>query len=125
MKKLNDKDREIFNNIFESLDFENYKAIQSESKSGRYIQSKNIFKKRNLKGHGIQRTIIPCNTNDFYTRLEILLGLKLSGHNNVLSEASNLIDELYKRGERQNEQHNRNALNKFHIKILINILVSI
>ena len=32
MNKLKDKDREIFNNILESLDFENYKAIRGESK---------------------------------------------------------------------------------------------
>ena len=36
MKELNDKDREIFINVLESLDFENYKAIRGESKSGRY-----------------------------------------------------------------------------------------
>ena len=35
LKKLNDKDRKIFNNILESLDFENYKPIRGESKSGR------------------------------------------------------------------------------------------
>ena len=35
LKKLNDKDREIFKSILESLDFENYKAIRCESKSGR------------------------------------------------------------------------------------------
>ena len=45
LKKLNDKDREIFNNVLESLDFENYKAIRGQSKSGRYKQSKIIFEK--------------------------------------------------------------------------------
>ena len=34
LKKLNDQDIEIFYNILESLDFENYKAIRGESKSG-------------------------------------------------------------------------------------------
>ena len=43
----------------------------------------------------------------------MLLGLKFSGHTEILTEASSLIDELYKRGEKQNEQQNRNALNKF------------
>ena len=66
-----------------------------------------------LKGRGIEKTIIPSNIIDIYTRLEILLGLKLSGHTNTLTEASNLIDELYKRGEIQNKQQYRNALNKF------------
>ena len=35
LKKLNDKDREIFNKKLESLDFEKYRAIRGESKSGR------------------------------------------------------------------------------------------
>ena len=67
----------------------------------------------NLEGEGVQKIIIPSNIIDIYTRLEILLGLKLSGHIDTLTEASNLIDELYKRGEIQNKQQYRNALNKF------------
>ena len=59
------------------------------------------------------KTIIPSNINDIYTRLETLLGLKLSGHTDTLTEASNLKDELYKRGETQNEQQYRNAFDKF------------
>ena len=65
-----------------------------------------------LQGQGV-KIIIPSNIIDIYTRLEILLGLKLSGHTDTLTEASNLIDELYKRGEIQNKQQYRNALNKF------------
>ena len=65
-----------------------------------------------LQGEGI-KIIIPSNIIDIYTRLEILLGLKLSGHTDTLTEASNLIDELYKRREIQNEQQYKNALNKF------------
>ena len=67
-----------------------------------------------LKGRGVQKIIIPSNIIDIYTRLEILLGLKLSGHTDTLTEASNLLDELYKRGEIQNKQQYRNALNKFN-----------
>ena len=44
-----------------------------------------------LKGRGIQKFIIPSNVIDIYTKLEILLGLKLSGHTDTLSEASALI----------------------------------
>ena len=65
-----------------------------------------------LQGEGV-KIIIPSNIIDIYTRLEILLGLKLSGHTDTLTEASNLIDELYKRGEIQTNYHYRNALNKF------------
>ena len=66
-----------------------------------------------LKGRGIEKIIIPSNIIDIYTRLKFLLGLKLSGHTNTLTEASNSIDEIYKRGEIQNKQQYRNALNKF------------
>ena len=69
----------------------------------------------NLQGEGL-KNIIPSNINDIYTRLEILLGLfilELSSHTDTLTEASNLIDELYKRGEIQNKQQYRIALNKF------------
>ena len=65
-----------------------------------------------LEGQGM-KIIIPSNIIDIYTRLEVLLGLKLSCHTNTLTEASNLIDELYKRGEIRNKQQYRNALNKF------------
>ena len=65
-----------------------------------------------LEGDGL-KIIIPSNIIDIYTRLEILLGLKLSGHTDTLTEASNLIDELYKRGEIQNKQQYRNAIKKF------------
>ena len=58
------------------------------------------------------KVIIPSNIIDIHTRLEILLGLKLSGHTDTLTEASNLTDEIYKIGETQNEQPYRNALNK-------------
>ena len=112
MKKLNVKDREIFNNVSENLDLENDKAISGESKSGRYKQSKTNFKKHISEEQRIP-IIIPSNIIDIYTRLEILLGLKVSVHTDSLAEASNLINELYKRGEIQNKQHYRNALNKF------------
>ena len=112
MKKVNDKDNEILNNIIQSFSFGNYKAIRGESKSGSYKQSKINFKRHNLKGQGVQ-IIIPSNVIDIYTRLEILLGTKLCGHSNTLTEASNLIDVLYKGGENQNEQQYRNAPNKF------------
>ena len=46
---------------------------------------------------------VPSNIIDIWTRLEVLLGLKLSSHTNTLTEASSLIDELYKNGEIQTE----------------------
>ena len=112
LKKLNNRDREIHINILESLDLKNFKAIRGESKSGRYKQSKNIFKKHNWEGQGV-KIIKPSNVFDIYTSLEVLLGLKHSEHSDILTEASNLIDELHKRGEIQTEKQYRIALNKF------------
>ena len=78
----------------------------------------------NSQGEGV-KIIIPSNIIDIYTRLEILRGLKLSGHSDTLSEASALIDELYKGGEIQNIRQYRDALSKFKIKIHTFILVYI
>ena len=72
----------------------------------------NIESSSDLEGQGV-KVIIPSNIIDIYTRLEILLGLKLSGHTDTLTEASALIDQLYKLSEFQNKQQYRNALNKF------------
>ena len=104
----------IFSTIFESVDFENYNAIRGESKSSRCEHSKTNFKKHILKGLGIEKVIIPSNIFDINTRLEVLLELRISGHFNTLTEAGNLIDELYERGEIQNKQQYRNALNKYN-----------
>ena len=61
------------------------------------------FDEIDLEGQGV-KIIIPSNIIDIYTRLEVILGLKLSGHTDTLTEASNFLDELYKRGEIQNKQ---------------------
>ena len=37
----------------------------------------------------------------------------MSGHTDTLTEASNLFDEFYKRGEIENDHQYRNALDKF------------
>ena len=65
------------------------------------IESENEY--NNLQGEGV-KVIIPHNNFDFWTRLEVLLGLKLSGRFDTLTEASNLPDELWKRGETESEQ---------------------
>ena len=61
----------------------------------------------------MKKIFIPSKVIGIYTRLEILLGLKLSGHTVTLTEASNLIDGVYRIGDIQNEQQYRNALDKF------------
>ena len=66
----------------------------------------------NLQREGVN-IIIPSKLFDIYTRPEVPLGLKLSGHTDTLTEGTNLIDKLCKRGEIQNKKQYRNALNKF------------
>ena len=106
-----------------------YSPITGENKSGRFKNLKNnldenvdkVFKRSiqrdvesgDLQGKG-EKNIIASKIIDLCTKLEVLLGLKLSGHTDFLTEASNLMDETYKRVEIQCEQHYRNALNKFH-----------
>ena len=68
---------------------------------------------KKLKGRRIEKIIIPSNIIEIFTRLEALLGIKLSGHTDTLTEASNLTDELYKRGEKLNKRQYGNARNKF------------
>ena len=53
------------------------------------IQNK-TFNEIDLEVQGL-KIIIPSNIIDIYTRLEILLGLKLSGHTDTLTEATKII----------------------------------
>ena len=118
---MNEMEKVIFGDILQKTNYNNRKR-QKGLMSGRdrHIQNKldddvrktlNLDKK--LMGREIEKILIPSNIIDIYTRLEVLLGLRLSGHTNILTEASNLIDELYKLGEIQNKQQYRNAPNKF------------
>ena len=62
------------------------------------------------------KIIIPSNIIDIWTRLEVLLGWKLFGHTDTLTEASNVTDNFYKRFETQNKQQNQNFLDKYLTK---------
>ena len=119
-KSMTDKDKLMFRAILQKTGCYNRKPTKGRMTGrDRYIKNKldnDVMRILNLdtklKGKGIEKVIIPSNITDIYTRLEVLLGLKLSGQTDTLTEASNLIDELYKRGEIQNKQQYRNALNK-------------
>ena len=113
LKKLDKTETTTYKQLLKTLNYKNYKHKSGEKISGRYKNTNNLLVPINLQGRGVEKIIIPSNLIDIYTRLEVLLGLKLSGHSNTLTEASNLIDELYKRGEIQNKQQYRNALDKF------------
>ena len=118
-KSMNDTENLVFRDILQKTDY--YKRKPSKGRmSGRDRHIKNdldnnVRKILNLdtkfKGRGVEKNIIPFNIIDIYNRLEVLLGLKISGHTDTLAEASNLIVELYERGEIQKKY--RNALNKF------------
>ena len=126
-KSLIDKDKVIFRQILWKTGYYNRKPTKGRlSGRDRYIKNElnnDVIRSMNLdtkpktkpklEGKGVEKIIIPSSIIDIYTRLEVLLGLKVSGHTDTLTEASNLIDELYKRGEIQNKQQYRNALNKF------------
>ena len=122
----NENDILMLNNIIRDLGYTGRGDYQSKRKTfltethpklveeiqNRTYEEITLDSDNNLQGEGV-KIIIPSNIIDIYTRLKVLLGLKLSGHTDTLTEASNLIDELYKRGEIQNKQQYRNALNKF------------
>ena len=127
-KRMNDEDKQTVYDILKNIGFYSIHHVKgmrsSRMQDALYNLPKVVAKIRNppireidnnddnLEGQGV-KIIIPSNIIDIYSRLKILLGLKLSGHTDTLTEASNLIDELYKRGEIQNKQQYRNALDKF------------
>ena len=121
-----------FDKIIESLDYDHAKDFNSKrTKSIEKDLKKQVNKNLNpplalqpveneqessdLKRQGMQ-IIIPSNIIVIWTGLEVFLGLKLSGHTNTPTEVSNLKDEIYKRGEIQNELQYRNALDNLRTK---------
>ena len=61
----------------------------------------------------VLKNIIPSKKFDIRCNSEALLGLKISGHTDTLTEPSNKIDEINKKGQIQTEQQYRNALHEF------------
>ena len=123
-KSMTDNDKLIFRDILQKTGYYNRELTKGRlTGRDRYITydlDNDVRRILNLdtklKGRGVEKIIMPSNIIDNYTRLEVLLGPKLSGHTDTtLTEASNLIDELYKRGEIQNKQQYRNALDKFKL----------
>ena len=103
-KSMTDKDKVIFKDILQKTGCYNREPTKGRlTGCDRYIKydiDNNVSRILNLdtklNGRGVEKIIIPFNTIDIYSRLELLLGLKLSGHTDTLTEASNLIDELKK-----------------------------
>ena len=118
----NENDVLLMNNIINDLGYTGVEDRDSKRKTFftitlpqlvDEIQNK-TFDEIDLEGERV-KIIMPSNILEMYTKLENLLGLKLSGHTNTLTEARNFVDELYRRGEIQNKQQYRNAVKKFHI----------
>ena len=120
-KTMSDTEKVVFRDILSKTKYYNRKPTKRRmSGRDRYIKNdldndvrRILILGKKLKGRGVEKIILPSNIIDICTRLEILLGLKISGHTDTLAEAKNLIDELYKQGEIQNKQQYRNAPNKF------------
>ena len=126
-KNMDDEDKATVYDILENMGFYSMKHTKGSNSSrmrdALYNLPKEIAKIQNpplpaienesdnLQGEEIKINF-PTNIIDIYTRLETLLGIKSSGHTDTLTEASNLIDDLYKRGEIQNKQQYRNVLDK-------------
>ena len=102
-ESMTDKDKLFFRDILQKTGYYNRKATKGRlTGRDRYIKfdldndvSRLLDLDTELKGRGVEKIIIPSNILDIYTRLEVLLGLKLSGNTDTLTEASNLIDEIY------------------------------
>ena len=117
---MNDTDKVVFTDLLHKIDYYYRKPTKGRIPSrDRYIKNyrdddvrKILNLDTKLSGRGIEKIIIPSNINDIYSRLEVLLGIKLSGQTNIFTWASNLKDELFKRIETQKKQKYRNALDK-------------
>ena len=110
----------------ESLIFKPYKhapaSLKSANKryittipSGRVLETDTELANEfdGLEGNEL-KIIMPSNILDFWTRLEILLGLKLNDDTVTLTEASILRDEIYKKRGLQYKQQYRKSLDRFH-----------
>ena len=120
---MSDTEKLVFGDILQKTDY--YKRIPTKGRllgRDRYVKDdldNDVRRIQNLdtklKGKEIEKIFIPSNIIDIHTRVEVLLGFKLSRHSDTLTEASNLIDDFYHRGESQNKQQYRNAFNKFSV----------
>ena len=64
-----------------------------------YVEDSYENESEDLESQGREKTIVTSNFIDVYIRMEITLGLKLSGHTYFLTKAGNQMDEQYKRSE--------------------------
>ena len=108
-KNMNDEDKSIVHDILKNIGFYSMKQKKvlnsARMKDALHNLPKEIAKIRNaplpaienesdnLQGEGV-KIIVPSNKIDISTRLEILLGLKLSAHTDTPTEASELYNYI-------------------------------
>ena len=134
--KMSDNDILVFNQIIKEIKYDS--KTDRKSKRREYIRDELPSRVRNIleppiatiasgesdeyesigsdiDGNGVKKRIIvvPEGSDEIWTKLQVLLGFKLSGHTDTLIEASQLIDALFKKGEIETDQQYRNAINKF------------
>ena len=89
---MTDKDKLIFRDILQKIGFYNRKPtkgrLTGRDKYIEYDLDNDVRRIQilhtKLKGRGIEKIVKPSNIIHIYTRLELLLGLKLSGDNEVI-----------------------------------------
>ena len=94
-KSMIDEDKSIFRDILWKTGYYNRKPTKGRlTGRDRYIKYDldndviTILRLDNkLKVRGVKKIIISSNIIDIYTRIELLIGLKLSGHTDTLTEA--------------------------------------
>ena len=98
-KSMDFMDKVVFGEMLPKTDSYNRKETKTRI-SGREKNIKNSLDDvrrflnlpAKLKGRRVEKFIFPSNIIDIYTRIKVILGLKLSDHTKTLIEASNLID---------------------------------
>ena len=69
------------------------KLFETDSLEKRRFETQLEKESDELQVEGM-KIIIPSNIIDFWNTLEVLVGLKLSGHTDILTDTSNLIDKF-------------------------------
>ena len=113
LKSLNDKYTLTSNVMIKIPKYDEYKQYPASGKSESFKSFKSELPERvannestfldendsiDSQAEGVE-IIMPSNNIDTWAKLEVLLGVKISGHTHTLTEGSNLIDEIYKKDE--------------------------
>ena len=106
MQSTSDKVKVVFRDIWHSADYykqptkrgrlsvcNKYLEIDLDNEVNGFLILDGKFQSGKLKGKGLETNMLTNIINN-WTRLEVLVGLKLSGRTVTLTETRNLIDKL-------------------------------